>query len=81
MRRHIYNYFPHCVCNIFFYLFVSHHEIMPHTSIQILITVTITLFGRDAMTEDRNQDSLYEFQRNTEFLLMTQEKRQLNNMT
>ena len=46
---------------------------MPHTSIQVLITVTITLFGRDAMTEDRNQDSLYEFQRNTEFLLMTQE--------
>lgn len=44
---------------------------MPHTSIQVLITVTITLFGRDAMTEDRNQDSL--FQRNTEFLLMTQE--------
>lgn len=82
MRRHIYNYFPHCVCNhFFFYLFVSHHEIMPHTSIQILITVTITLFGRDAMTEDRNQDSLYEFQRNTEFLLMTQVKRQLNNMT
>ena len=80
-KQHIYNYFPHCVSNLFFHLFVCHHKIMPHTSIQILITVTITLFGRDAMTEDRNQDSLYEFQRNTEFLLMTQVKRQLNNMT